>query len=175
MTPNSSINSKSWFLNVGHRLYFRAFPNSPRDWKLGFLNISIDGTQCPFWILLEIFRLQNLWSCMMFREILSLNCPKFTKKCPFLFMGHTWSAFLRYAHKMGIFKFPCFHILPDCEDRLSGGYMWWVGGADIHYVTMLWKHYFQVQMRVEVVKVSWGCTAATPHPQPLLEQTTFVR
>ena len=31
------------FLNVGLGLYFELFPNSQKDWKLGFLNVAVVG------------------------------------------------------------------------------------------------------------------------------------
>ena len=40
---NSSLDLKLGFLNVGFRLYFKFFPYSQKDWKLGFVNITLVG------------------------------------------------------------------------------------------------------------------------------------
>ena len=62
---------------------------------------AISACNCPF----EIFTLQTLSVCMLFRGVSSLNCPKLTKISPFLFIPHAWSAFLKYALKD---RFPFF-------------------------------------------------------------------
>ena len=58
------------------RLYFQVLLNSQKDWKLGYLNITLDCTS-------KIFPLHET------------------------------------VGKLGCLKFPCFHILSDCELCLS--------------------------------------------------------
>ena len=63
---NSSLDSKFGFLNVGLELYLTLFPNSPKDWKLGFFKVARAG-------------LFNLFQFMKENEILeffnvSLDC-----------------------------------------------------------------------------------------------------
>ena len=41
--PNSSIDAKLGFWNIGLRLYFQVFPNSQRDRRLEFLNVALAG------------------------------------------------------------------------------------------------------------------------------------
>ena len=50
--------------------------------------------------------------------------------------------------RLGFFKFPCFHILTDCEDYLLDGVYVMDKGVNINYETILWqfkcwKHCFQ--------------------------------
>ena len=72
----------------------------------------------------------------------------------------------RRSHgKLGFLKFPCFHILPDCEDCFPGRVYVISRGANIHFLTILrqfryWKHFPSL-----ISNFSWGCTdPTTPDP-----------
>ena len=41
--PNSSIDAKLGFWNIGLKLSFQIFPNSQRERRLGFLNVALAG------------------------------------------------------------------------------------------------------------------------------------
>ena len=69
--------------------------------------------------------------------------------------------------------FPCFNIVSDCEDCLSGRLYVLGKGACSHYVTILWlmtclKHCCQTYMTIKIAKFSWGSTATTTPNSPVL-------
>ena len=54
-TTNLSIDSKYEIFNLGFRLDFQFFPNSQRDWKLGFLNVALAGLLSFFEFIKDIY------------------------------------------------------------------------------------------------------------------------
>ena len=99
------------FLNLGLRLYFQVLPNSQRDSSLGFLNVALAGIVNFSQFMEEI----KNWE---FGILPSFS--QFTKQL------QNWDFF------------PCFHILSDCEEFLSGRVYVLGRGAGSHYVTILW-------------------------------------
>ena len=83
---------------------------------------------------------------------------------------------------MGFLKFPCFCILSDCEDVLSGAVYVMERVRNVHiYITILWqfecwKNCFQSYMRVKIAKFSEVAPLSPSQTSQLfLERTTFVR
>lgn len=54
--------------------------------------------QCPFWITFDSSLLQKLQMCILFTgRASSSNCPKLTKSVLFLYILHTYPAFIYYV------------------------------------------------------------------------------
>ena len=102
--------AKQFIIRLKSRLlfiifYYQGLPQT--------LSASDDSEQLPFRTLFHIFALQILQTCMLFRGLLSLNCPKFTETMSFLITLHACPAFLKYA----LITFLFYYKSVICEDK----------------------------------------------------------
>lgn len=75
----------------------------------------------PLWIFLDIFLLQRLHICKMFRGVSPSNCTKITKICPFLFILHACPTFFQLQPT---YLNLCLSIHPSIPPSLCSTFFW---------------------------------------------------